>query len=256
MAAQNRQWITVDECVTAYLDESEQSVHKYFKCWQLAFRAMTELGLDAFYLVKSIRIPLNANLTATLPADYLSYSKVGVLNEQGEIITLGVNNKLTVAFDLSPNRLEQTQDATIPTQINQLGVWWYNYWNGFAYGPVYGLPSGSPFIGSFKIDEANGVIVLSENFPYHYVMLEYTASPIEGGEYYVPIQFKEAVIAYLRWKDKISVPVKSHMDNSNIGMRRHDYFNERRLAIARYDPINIPDLYEWNLMNQRLTVKA
>jgi hypothetical protein len=87
-------------------------------------------------------------------------------------------------------------------------------------------------------------------------MLEYTASPIEGGEYYVPIQFKEAVIAYLRWKDKISVPVKSHMDNSNIGMRRHDYFNERRLAIARYDPINIPDLYEWNLMNQRLTVKA
>jgi len=254
--SQNRQWINLEECITAYLDESEQSNHKYFKCFHLSFRALTEMGLDAFYLVKSIRIPVNANLTANLPADYLQYSKVGVLNEQGEIITIGVNNKLTVAFDLSLNRLEQTQDSTIPTQINQQGVWWYNYWNGYAYSPVYGLPSGTPFIGSFKMDNANGVIVLSENFSYPYVILEYTASPQEGGEYYIPIQFKEAVIAYLRWKDKISIPVKSHMDNSNIGMRRHDYFNERRLAIARYDPVNIPNLYEWNLQNQRITVKA
>ena len=256
MAAQNRQWINLDECITAYMDEAEISNHKYFKLWHLAFRAMTELGLDAFYLVKSIKIPVNANLTATLPADYLSYSKVGVLDAQGQIITMGVNNKLTVAFDLSPNRLTQTEDNTIPTDINQLGVWWYNYWNGYAFTPYYGLPSGTPFIGSFKIDEANGVIVLSENFAYPYVMLEYTASPKEGGEYYVPIQFKEAVIAYLRWKDKISIPAKTHMDNSNTGMRRHDFYNERRLAIARYDPVNIPDLYEWNLQNMRLTVKS
>ncbi len=256
MAAQNRQWILLDECINSYLDESEQSVHKYFKCWHLAFRAMTELGLDAFYLVKSIKIPVNANLTANLPADYLSYSKVGVLNAQGEIITMGINNKLTVAFDLSPNRLTQTDDNTIPTQVNQQGIWWFNYWNGYAYTPFYGLPSGTPFIGSFKIDEANGVIVLSQGFSYPYVMLEYTSSPKEGGEYYVPIQFKEAIIAYLRWKDRISIPVKTHMDNSNLGMRRHDYYNERRLAIARYDPINIPDLYDWQLQNMRLTVKA
>lgn len=256
MAAQNRQWISLDECITAYLDESEQSNHKYFKCWHLAFRALTELGLDAFYLVKSIKIPVNANLTAPLPEDYLSYSKVGVLNEQGEIITMGVNNKLTVAFDLNPTRLTQTEDSTLPTQFSQTGIWWFNWWNGNGYGNYYGLPSGTPYIGSFKIDNSNGVIVLSENFSYPYVMLEYTASPKEGGEYFIPIQFKEAVIAYLRWKDRISVPVKTHMDNSNIGMRRHDYYNERRLAIARYDPVNLPDLYEWNLQNQRLTVKT
>lgn len=256
MATQNRNWITLDECITSYMDEAELSNHKYFKIWHLAFRALTEMGLDAFYFVKSIKIPVNANLTATLPADYLQYSKVGVLNEQGEIITMGINNKLTVAFDLSPNRLTQTQDSTIPTEISEQGICWYNYWNGYAYAPFYGLPSGAPFIGSFKIDNANGVIVLSENFSYPYVMLEYTASPVPGGDYYVPIQFKEAVIAYLRWKDKISIPVKSHMDNSNIGMRRHDFFNERRLAIARYDPINIPDLYQWNLESQRLTVKS
>ena len=179
-----------------------------------------------------------------------------MLNQQGEIIPMGVNNNLTVAFDLNSTRLEQTQDDTIPTQINESGVWWYNYWNGQAFGPVYGLPSGTPFIGSFKIDNANGVIVLSENFSYEYVMLEYVSAPQEGGEYFLPIQFKEAVIAYLRWKDIISIPVKTHVQNSNVEMRRHDYYNEKRLAIARYDPVRLPDLYEWNLQNQRLTVKA
>lgn len=256
MSTQNRQWISLDEPITSYMDEAELSNHKYFKLWHIAFRALTELGLDAFYLVKSVKLPVNANLTVTLPADYLSYSKVGVLNQQGEVITMGVNNKLTVAFDLSPTRLEQTQDNTIPTIISETGVWWYNYWNGNGYGNLYGLPSGFPFIGSFKIDNANGVIVLSENFSYEYVILEYTASPVPGGEYYIPIQFKEAVVAYLRWKDIISVPAKTHVHNSNVGMRRHDFFNERRLAIARYDPVVLPDLYQWNLETQRLCVKA
>lgn len=256
MSTQNRQWISLDECITDYLNESEQSNHKYFKLWHIAFRGLVELGLDAFYIVKSVKLPVEANLTVPLPADYLQYSKVGVLNETGEIIPMGINNNLTVAFDRSPTRLSQTVDDTILTDISQQGVWWFNYWNGFGFGNLYGLPSGAPFIGSFKIDNANGVIVLSEFFPYSYVMLEYVASPIPGGEYYVPIQFKEAVIAYLRWKDIISKPVSTHVANSNVAMRRHDYFEARRLAIARYDPVNLPDLYQWNLLNQRITVKS
>jgi len=253
---QNRQWISIEEPITSYMDEAEISNHKYFKLWHIAFRAMTELGLDAFYNVKTVKLPVNSNLTVTIPADFLQYSKIGVLNQQWEIITMGVNNKLTVAFDLQPTRLEQTQDNTINTQLNQQGVWWYNYWNGQGYGQVFGYPSGNPHIGSFKIDNANGVIVLSENFSYPYLMLEYVSSPQPGGEYYVPIQFKEAVIAYLRWKDIISIPSKTHVNNASLEMRRRDYYNERRLAIARYDPVNLPDLYEWNLQNQRMTIKG
>ncbi len=256
MAAQHQQWISVDECITAYMDRAELSNHKYFKLWHIAFEGMQDMGLDAFYVVKSVKLPVNANLTVTLPADYLQYSKVGVLNEQGEIITMGVNNKLTVAFDLNPTRLEQTQDNNIPTQLNQQGVWWYNYWNGQGFSNMYGYPSGNPHIGSFKIDNANGVIVLSENFSYSYVMLEYTASPKEGGEYYIPVQFRTALIAYLGWQDTFFIPRKTHVANANSGTLQHNYYNQRRLAIARYDPVNLPDLYEWNLQNQRLTVKA
>ena len=256
MATQNRQWVSVDECVLGYMSRADMSDKKYFKLWHLAFEAMQDMGLDAFYNVRSVKIPVNANLTAPLPADYLMYSKVGVLNQQGEIIPMGINNKLTVAFDLNPTRLTQTQDDTIQTQIDQNGVMWYNYWNGGGYGNLYGLPSGSPFIGSFKIDNANGVIILSEHFVYPYIMLEYIASPAEGGEYYVPVQFKTAVISYLGWQDTFFTPTKTHVENANSAMKRHNYFNERRLAISRFDPINLPDLYQWNLENQRLCVKA
>ncbi len=254
--SQNRQWVSIDDCITAYLSRSEQSNHKYFKLWHLAFEGMSEMGIDAFYAIRCVKIPVNSNLTATLPADYLQYSKVGVLNEQGEIIPMGFNNKLTLAFDLSPTRLEQTQDNSINTQLNQQGVWWYNYWNGQGFSNLYGYPSGNPQIGNFKIDNANGVIVLSENFSYPYVMLEYVPSPKEGGDYYIPVQFRKALIAYLAWNDIIDIPVKTHMMNNSVDRRRRDYYNERRLAIARYDPINLPDLYEWNLQNQRLAIKT
>ena len=256
--ALHQAWVTLDECITDYLTESEQSNHKYFKLWHIAFRALTELGIDAFFIIKSIKLPVNSNLTVPLPADYLMYSKVGVLNANGEIITMGVNSKLTTAFDIQNSRLGKVEDSTIPSfNSAPMGIWWYNFWDGGYIGNIYGLPSGTPFIGNFKIDNDNGVIVLSDNFTiYPYVMLEYVSSPNEDGSYCVPVQFKEAVIAYLRWKDIISTPVKTHVQNSNVAMRRHEYYNERRLAIARYDPVNLPDLYEWSLQNQRLTVKS
>tara|TARA_R110000868_G_scaffold180622_2_gene421262 strand:+ start:19206 stop:19976 length:771 start_codon:yes stop_codon:yes gene_type:complete len=256
MSSQHIQWINLDECITAYMNEAELSNHKYFRLWHLSFDGMTQLGLDSFYSIKSIKLPVNANLTVNLPADCLQVSKVGVFNQQGEVIPLSVNNNLSTAFDLQPTRLQQTVDNTILSQLSQQGNVWYNYWNGQTVGNLYGLPSGAPFVGSYKIDNANGLIVLGQAFQYEYVVLEYVPSPIEGGDYYVPIQFKEAIIAYLRWKDKISIPAKTHMDNSNIAMRRRDFYNERRLAIARIDPIDLPQLYEWALKSQRLTVKA
>ncbi len=256
MPAQHQAYIEIEECITDYMTEAELSNHKYFKLWHLAFDAMTQLGLDAFYSIKSVKLPVLANLTVPYPADCLQVGKVGVFNEQGCVISLSNNNNLSTAFDLQPTRLSQTQDPTLTTVDDQQGIIWYNYWNGSYVGNLYGLPSGAPFVGTYKLDNANSLVVLGENFSYPYIVLEYVASPQEGGQYSIPIQFKEAVIAYLRWKDRISIPAKTHMDNSNISMRRHDFYNERRLAIARFDPVKLQELYEWNLESMRLSIKS
>lgn len=253
--SQHQGMIDIDLVITGYLTRSEQSNHKYFKLWHICFDGMDQMGLDFFYRIKSIKLPVNANLTVNLPDDYLMYSKAGVLNSRGELIPISYNNKLTTYADLNPNRAAKTQDNTIVDLLLFNTPIWYNYWNGDSYTALYGLPSGAPFVGTFKIDQANGIILLGEHFGYSYLMLEYVASPEEGGKYYIPMQFKEALMWYIAWQDIAMLPNTRKGSLGDKADRRRNYFNERRLANARYRPIYLTDAYEWNMEQQRLVVK-
>ncbi len=252
---QHQEWIDIDTCINSYIDESEQSVHKFYKLWQLAFRLMTELGLDFFYQIKSVKLPINPNLTVTIPPDFLQWSKVGVLNSVGEIIPLRYNDKLTYYAEQLPDRLEKTQDYTLGNWFQGQAPIWYNFWNGYSFTTLYGVPSGWPTVGNFKIDRNAGVILLDEYFTYDYLMLEYVASPQEGQVYYIPIQFKEAMIAGLAWLDIRSIPSSRRGNLGDKRDRRHEFYNQRRLAWARYRPFNIMDAYEWWQQNNRMCVK-
>lgn len=253
--ADHQAWITLEECINGYIDEADVSNHKYFKCWQLAFRVMTDLGLDFFYQIKSLKLPILPNFTVALPPDYLKYSKVGVYNSRGEIIPMKYNDKLTSYAQFSPDRLQKTQDDTLFNLYQYNVPVWYNFWDGNTFSNMYGIPSGAPFVGGFKIDNSTGMILLDETFCYEYIALEYVASPQQDQVYYVPIQFKEAIIAGIAWKDIKSIPSKTHVNNANVNMRRHEFYNERRLAWARYRPFNLWDAYEWCQTNVRMTVK-
>lgn len=256
MASQYRQFITIDSIILDYLTDSEQSNSKYFKLWHLAFRGMEMLGIDFFYQVKSVKLPILSNKTVALPADYLNYQKVGVLNAAGEVIPLKYNNQLTTYADLQSDRVAKTQDNTLFDLYIASTPIFYNYWNGNVFINLYGCPSGSPFVGDFKIDNANGVILLGENFGYDYLILEYIASPVEGEDYFIPMQFREALIAWLAWKDIQNLPSTRRGNLGDKQLRRHDFYNERRLANARYNPLYLQQAYELNLEMQRLTVKA
>ncbi|HET8689437.1 MAG TPA: hypothetical protein VFM18_22730, partial [Methanosarcina sp.] len=153
--------IPLDTIVTDYLDQSEQSINKYNKIWNIAFRGMEQLGLDFFYRIKSVKLPVTATKTVKLPDDYMQYTKIGLLNSQGEIIPLKFNQKLTNFANLLPNRIEMVED----NQLDYFGF--YNqgsplFWNYYAQGytsNLYGIPSGGYGVGQFNIDVTNGVIV-------------------------------------------------------------------------------------------------
>lgn len=256
MAAQNRQFILLDSIITDFLVETEQSNHKYFKLFHLAFRGYEQLGLDFFYQIKSVKLPVLANKTVAIPADYLNYQKVGVFNAAGEVIPLKYNDKLSTYADLSPNRLSKTVDNTLFDLYVASNPIFYNYWNGDVFTNLYGVPSGAPFVGGFKIDNTNGVILFDENFGYNYIVLEYVSSPLEGEDYYLPVQFREAMIAWLLWKDSNAKSIRSHMALGNKRDYRHEFYNERRLANARYNPLYLDQAYELNLEMTRMCVKA
>lgn len=252
--SENLSYITLDSVISDYLVESEQGNNKYFKLFHLAFRGMEKMGIDFFYRIKAVKLPINANKTVTLPPDYRKWTKVGVLNERGEIIPLYYNNKLTTYADLWPDRTEVTIDNT------ELIGWntdvWCNYWNGYAYTNIYGVPSGAPFVGDFKVDDINGVILLNEHFRYDYLMIEYVATPMEGQEYRIPVQFREAMIAWLAWKDSNAKVVRSHMTLGDRRDRERTFFNERRTAISQWRPTRISDMYQASQEQTRFAVKS
>jgi len=255
--SQHQPYITLDSVILDYLSESEQSNNKYFKLWHSAFRGFEMLGIDFFYRIQAVKLPVNSNFTVTLPADYLQWSKVGVLNPRGEIIPLYYNEKLTTYADLLPDRVEKTDDLSNWVLSGWNSTLWNNWWSGTGYSQIMGVPSGEPFTGSFKVDTENGIILLDQNFRWDYLMLEYVKSPtpVEGQDYYLPIQFREALMAWLWWKDKKAMSVK----RGQVGISRdlrNDFFNERRLAIARWKPTTQEEKYQASQEQTRLAVKT
>lgn len=249
-------WININDVVAAYLDRSEQGIHKKFKAWQLAFQGMEQLGLDFFYRVASVQLPVNPNMTVNLPGDFLQYTKVGVFNSQGGVVSLIYNPNISSFDEFNPNRVANTTDNTLYNMYTWNSPIFYNWWNGSYYTNMYGIPSGSPFVGTFKVDFNSGVILLDHSFTYPYIVLEYVASPEVDGAYYIPVQFKEALIWFIGWHDISLMPNTRKGGLGDKAYREKQFYNQRRLAWARYKPTYLEQAYETSLLNQRLTVKA
>jgi hypothetical protein len=255
--SQTRNYITIDSVINDYIDESEQSVHKYAKLYNIAVRGMEKLGLDFFYKIRTVKIPIDTtNYTAQLPNDYISYTKIGVLNSVGEIIPLKFNNKMTYYADQQPDRLALTQDNTLATWYQSDMPLWFNYWDGYGFQNIYGLPSGSPFVGSFNIDDSNGVVLLNQYFFYSYLMIEYLSSGNPDEPFRIPIQFREALLSFLAWRDIASMPSTRKGNLGDKRDRKQEFYNQRRIANAQFKPLYLMQAYEQNLDTQRMTVKA
>lgn len=257
MGTQNLSYITLESVIQDYLMEADKNINRYAKVFHLGFRGMETLGLDFFYTVQSVKIPVNANFTVNLPANYLNWTKVGILNGRGGVMPLKYNENLTTYADLLPDRVEKLENPQLFSNNWNNNVW-CNYWNGYFFSNIYGVPSGMPYVGSFKVDESNGVIILNEKFYWDNLILEYVASPttdVSGGDYRLPVQFKEALIAWLWWKDNKSMNV----GKGRVGIDRElkdNFYRERNLAIARWKPIRYQDIYDTAQEMSRLAVKT
>lgn len=255
MTTKHQPYITLESVIQDYMTEGDIANQKYFKIFNLAFRGMEQMGLDAFYKVLSVKLPVADNFTVKIPNDYINWTKVGVLNDRGEIIPLYNNPNMTTYADLSPDRVAKTDDPNSIIASDWGANTWWNVWNGSSFVNIYGVPSGSPFVGQFKIDLDNGVIILDQHFKYDYIMLEYVCSPAVGNDYYLPVQFREALVAWLWWKDKRSVNVA----RGQVGVSRDlraDFYNERRQAIARWKPSRNFEKYQASQEQTRLAVKT
>lgn len=189
--------------VSFAMDEMDLSGAEDDKGWLFGLRALDELHIDISAEPLTVRIQLNDNKTANIPNGYRSWTKIGILNQNGETSTLKINNALTRWRDNNPNRL-----ADLTADINDGAAdlsgrpFFCNYLYQGDYYNLYGAGGGLIQYGECRVDEANGVVILDPNFQYDHILFEHISSPQRNDDYMVETILREAVITFIKVKFK------------------------------------------------------
>lgn len=247
-------YIPLSEVVNSYLNEAELSPNDNFiRYYKMALEGLRNEMLNDFAApIKTVELTVLANKTAVLPRDYINYSRLGIINNNGEIATLMQNDNLTFNKSCSDDRVDQPLEYQTILDGNE-----YLYWSsatpiGFAYQPLYGVGSNVE-IGEFRIDKAGGKIIFDFNFQKPKVILEYLAvGGVEDGNYYCDEILQQAVKAYLSWA---SIRSKARISDGQKINAMRNFYRERTNAVKRMFPINLTQVNEQILRGTHLAPK-
>lgn len=247
MAAPINKFVKLKDIVLMYIEASKKTDAEFLRLWRIAFRGFEQMGINAFWAAKQIVIPVNANLTATLPNDYIQWVRIGSFNQNGELKILSVNNSLSTFGDLRSTRV-----ADIQAQVGQLEpflVGSYDFATPYVSdteanydNAQFGLGSRLLTDGSCRVDDRNRCIVLGVNFPNASVVLEYIFSPEMDEDYEIPFEFQEAMLAWLNWQDKIYVNAMSKGGAVDKQIAAQNFKNQLLLAKRTYKPVRIMEI--------------
>lgn len=251
--------INIREIVGQFLNSSEQSSHQFMRLYNMAVWGLkTEFNLDIVGRLVTRIIEVEPNKTAPLPSDYIAYSKLGVLNERGEVVTFKRNSGLSNIL-YGKNR---TPDGTLvrgsvdPLLLQCNSPYYYGFYDSDVSYTLFGLNSGTQTIGEYNIDEGSKTIFLSPDNHYTSLVLEYLSSGCydEDEEFEVPVTAAEAMIAYLRWNNAKDQRKKFGF-NEVMGLKR-EFYREKRLAKMRINKANLQEITRAETESRKLVAKV
>jgi len=204
--ANDIEYYTPLQTVVAYFsDANSKSEGDSDQAWLIGLRALVDLNYEFSGQVVTARLPINSNKTASFPSGVMSWTKVGLLNESGQTVTIKINNSFTKWRDLNPNRIEQlTADVNNSIASLTAAPLFLNYYYNGNYCNLFGVGNGLVQYEECRVDEENKVVILPADFGYDHVMFEYLSAPQKKDDYMVPTALQEAVIAFIEWKMKLA----------------------------------------------------
>lgn len=245
-------FIPLDDCVYAYMNRANLPDAHRGRLWSIAFECAEEMNLDVFNSIKTRKLNVGPNMTVRLPQG-CKWTKIGVLNSNGEVATLKQNKNMTSygALDIARLSLDQDANQGASTFLTQFPNFYYNFWYEGGLYNLFGIATGSNSAGEFTVDEENGVILLNNNFPNSYIIVEGIYPPDQSQEVLVPYECKQAIIKYIGWGDIEFLPQSRRKNIGETQSRRREYYNQRRLAKMRISPIQLwigNDIYRESLL--------
>ena len=193
--------------------------------------------------VRSIKLTKNSNDTVTLPDDFVSLIKIGIVGNDGLVSVFGENKNINYSqkysTDSSGNIIDTDGDGIADRVDSKSGstgslfseddfMTFSNYIFQGGVGQLYGLGGGF-YSGQYRLNEDQNRIEVSGG-TFSEVVIEYIADEARSVNPTVHIEAEEALRSYIYYK---LVERKGSVPLGEKGRARQEYYNERRKANAR-----------------------
>ena len=214
------QFVTLDEVIQSLLvEEGKNSEHEYLRYFNLGLKGLKELSFDVVKNIKTIELQINDVSAITLPPDYVRYTRIAVVDSDGELNTLG--RKSNMALLQSADKSDSDSD-TLDPPVFSYGMW-----------TRYGQGGGNNHNGYYRENHDAGTIEFSDMKNGTSVVLEYISdgsAGLSGEEIKIHSFAEEALSAYIYWK---SIYRKRAINMNEKMLAEKNYYNQKRLARAR-----------------------
>jgi len=206
-------YTNIAEIVYDYINETGNYTMKDFmRLSQIVIRGITKLNIRNLHRVEVADLEVNTELyTTDLPDDYIDWVRLG-LDYDGRLYPISHNPNLILPRGEDCG-VEDRDVANINTNVITTSttspVLYLPFYTSGTYTPaIYGLSGGWADM-FFRIDDEYRRIILEGEMPVGHVniRLEYISSGVSlTTQTVIPLQAKEVLIAWLRWRTSIDDP--------------------------------------------------
>lgn len=182
----------------------DYGMDNYEMLMQLAIEGYTYLNIYATSSYNVVYLKLDDKNVIDLPPDFIDYTKIAI-NLCGRFYTLSLNDNLIPPKGMSCGiPLDKVAQGCC-----ERGVFSYPD-NGYYFVPhykgdtsintFYAMGGGWSQAGQYRIDRNERQLIIT-GVPKTEIVMEYKSSGVNVGEKtFVPIQCREAVVAWIRWQ--------------------------------------------------------
>jgi hypothetical protein len=220
-----------------------------------ALRGIREFGFDVTSRVKSLKLSIDSsNNTVALPDDYVDLVKIGTVDSNGILRTLGENKNInysrkyeeaagvateettdsaTGPLNIDANIILDRQDDKTASSSSATGgsssYVFENYLYQGGLGRVYGIGGGGR-VGDYRINLDQNRIEIDTNGGTSEVVIEYIADEARSTNPVIHVYAEEALRSYIYYR---ICERKSTVPANEKARARSEYYNERRKAKSR-----------------------
>lgn len=262
-----RNKIKLSEIVSDYIasrgeDDTDKRV-PYKTCEANAKRAIrdmaTNVGVE--FALKTVLLTLEPGQAYfDVPSDYLTYTKIGVVNGNGEVVSLGRNDNIRIAaeflLDSNNNPLTDANGNELKDSYNNRGavnnydtVFWNYLYQGALY-QLYGWETNQNQYGEYRWNAELNRFELS-NMATSQVVLEYVYDVTKDSDFYVPLLMHKAIEAGIYYFNIIRMSNLFCPMNEKERAKR-DYHNARFVAGSNLRGATIHEIVQgWRAANKQ-----